>query len=280
MKPITALSVVLALGIAGQAPSGPALAAFPVESISYLSHGFKITGIMAKPEGSGPFPLLLVNHGGLDPASKISGFVETFAKLGYVALASDYRGCGQSEGQHEIAKGEVDDVLGALEYAKTLSYVDGKRVVVFGFSHGGAISLLAAARCHEIKAVVELGGPIELADAWRHWDANHIKGLADLYHFVGGTPDHLPQEWKARSALYVADKIACPVMILHGGKDPLVDPAQAERMAAALRAAGNSQVTLIVDEEGGHMFDAKAWGRHRREVVNFLNRAAGLPELP
>src|SRR5262245_35617242 len=81
------------------------------EAITYESEGLKITGLLSKPPGKGPFPLILVNHGGYDPAKSVAPFLDLFVKQGYVALASDYRGCGQSEGKHELAKGEVQDVL-------------------------------------------------------------------------------------------------------------------------------------------------------------------------
>ncbi len=71
--------------------------------ISYESDGLKVTGLVSKPEGLGVFPLIIVNHGGFEPAEKVAGFADFFAAAGFFALAPDYRGCGKSEGKHELA---------------------------------------------------------------------------------------------------------------------------------------------------------------------------------
>ena len=182
------------------------------------------------------------------------------------------------------AKGEVNDVLNAVKYARSFSYVDGQRVVMFGISHGGSIALLAAARDPEIKAVVDLVGPIDLTELYSYWvrtkdELPVSKTLSGLWLHVGGTPDQVPDQWKLRSPIHVAGKIACPVLLVYGAKDDVVPPAQGEKMAAALKAAGNKDVTLIVDPEAGHGFDAKAFGRVGIGLVNFLNKRVGLAEI-
>src|SRR4051794_19052046 len=63
------------------------------EAIGYESDGLKVTGLLSKPRGPGPFPLVVVNHGGYEPARSVAGFLDLFVTLGYVALAPDYRGC-------------------------------------------------------------------------------------------------------------------------------------------------------------------------------------------
>jgi len=254
------------------------------EAIHYDSDGLKITGLLSKPAGKGPFPLILVNHAGYDPAKKVGNFLDLFVKQGYVSLASDYRGCGQSEGNHELAKGEVNDVINAIRYAKALPYVDGKRVVLWGFSHGAAISLLAASRNDSIKAVVALQGPIELADCYQYWVKNQdkpgVKPLVGVSVHVGGTPEKIPEAWKERSALYVAQKIKCPVLLIYGDKDDAVPADQGERMEKALKGSGNLAVKLIVVKGANHGLNKKGWGEVLKPMVNFLNRQVGLPELP
>jgi uncharacterized protein len=253
------------------------------DAISYDSDGLKITGLISKPPGKGPFPLILVNHGGYDPAKSVGAFLDLFVKQGYVALASDYRGCGQSEGKHELAKGEVNDVLNAIKYGKGLPYVDRKRVVMWGFSHGAAIALLAASRDEGIKAVVAVQGPVELADCFRHWVKNKdkpgVKPLVGVSLHVGGTPEQVPAAWKERSALYVTKKIKCPVLLIYSEKDDAVPIDQGERMEKALKEAGNRAAKLIVVKGANHGLDKKSWGEVMKPMVNFLNQQVDLPEL-
>lgn len=251
------------------------------ETISYPSDGLTITGLISKPEGKGPFPLVLVNHGGFAPAKNMGGFMDLFVNAGYVALASDYRGTGQSEGKHEFAKGEVDDVLNAISYARGLPFVDGDRIVTLGASHGAAISLLAASRDSGIKAVVAVQGPVELAECYRHWVANQsdpaLKPLASTHLYVGGTPDQFPEAWKERSALYVAPKIKCPVLLVYSDHDSVIPTDQGPRMEKALKTAGNAGVKLTMVKGANHGLDTKLWVGMFPPMLDFFRQALQLP---
>lgn len=252
--------------------------------IRYPSDGLTITGIIALPASNAPAPLIVINHGGFEPAKTMQPLVELFAKLGYVAIASDYRGVAGAEGNRELARGEIDDVLNAIQYAHTLPQVDPKRTVMLGFSHGGAIAFHAAAKDPTIGGIVTVGAPIELADCYRHWVATvdrqpELKVLVGLTTIVGGTPEQMPAAWKERSPLYIADRVKCPVLLVQGGKDTAVPAEQAQRMADALKAA-QTPVELIVDAEAAHVLDKPAWDRLGKRVISFLNSHAGLPPLP
>ena len=74
---------------------------------------------------------------------------------GYNALTFDFRGCGESEGNTtSVGFWEVEDLLGAIEYALSRPEVDPNRLAVYGYSMGGAVTILAAARQPLIKAIV------------------------------------------------------------------------------------------------------------------------------
>jgi dipeptidyl aminopeptidase/acylaminoacyl peptidase len=255
-----------------------------VREISYSSEGLTITGILALPESNGPVPLIVINHGGFDPAKTLQPLVELFAKMGYVAIASDYRGVAGSQGKRELAKGEIADVLNAIQYARTLPQVDPKRTVMLGFSHGGALAIHAAARDATIGGIVTVGAPVEMADCYRHWVETvsqhpELKPLVGLTMIVGGTPEQMPAAWKERSALYAADKVKCPVLLIQGAKDTAVPVEQAQRMEQALKKA-QTPVELVVDAEAGHVLDKAAYDRLGKRMIGFLNSHAGLPVAP
>jgi pimeloyl-ACP methyl ester carboxylesterase len=74
---------------------------------------------------------------------------------GFNALTFDFRGCGESEGKTtSVGLWEVDDLLGAVEYVKNRPEVDPSRIAVYGYSMGGAVAIMAAARTTDIKALV------------------------------------------------------------------------------------------------------------------------------
>jgi dipeptidyl aminopeptidase/acylaminoacyl peptidase len=66
-------------------------------------------------------------------------------------------------------------------------------------------------------------------------------------------------------------------MLVQGGHDRIVPIEQADRMATALRAAGNTQVELVIDPEGGHPFDRGTFSHSEKRILTFLNARVGLP---
>ena len=71
-------------------------------------------------------------------------FVREAVQRGYVVITPDYRGStGYGEAHYEaIDYGgkEVDDAISAVDYLKTLPYVDMDRLGMMGWSHGGFIT--------------------------------------------------------------------------------------------------------------------------------------------
>lgn len=149
-------------------------------NFSHYSEGLKIYGYLYKPKGDGPFPLIIMNHGGfgigpLRPPKETSANTQTgdprpfsvwcrdLAKEGYVVMASSYHGtrtdAGMSKGGQEGGRGEVTDVLNMLACAKTLPYVDQTRIGMIGTSHGGWITALAVQRTKDITAAISFFPP-------------------------------------------------------------------------------------------------------------------------
>src|SRR5688572_3961145 len=129
-------------------------------------HGrYAIAATILRPEGPGPYGAIVLNHG--TPGSASGRAKETselliqsaavFARRGYVVVMPLRRGFGATGGEFaedpgtcanpDYRKGEqnaADDVMVAYEYARTLPYVDGKRMILAGQSAGGMVSMVAA----------------------------------------------------------------------------------------------------------------------------------------
>src|SRR5258708_3381582 len=91
-------------------------------------------------------------HGGVHGTwdNRLWPFVKEAVDRGYVVICPDYRGStGYGEAFHnEIDYGgyEIDDVMSAVGYLKTLSHVDPDRLGIMGWSHGGYITLFSVFR--------------------------------------------------------------------------------------------------------------------------------------
>jgi uncharacterized protein len=92
-------------------------------------------------------------------------FAEYFTRAGYVCLAIDYRGWGDSGGERGRFDPleQVTDVRNGLSYLESLAYVDASRLAVFGVSFGGLIAPYTAAVDNRVKANV---GWVGVADGY------------------------------------------------------------------------------------------------------------------
>lgn len=159
---------------AAQAQTGSS--ARPYEQVFYPSGKLQIEAYLYKPEGKGPFPVVIYNHGsrpGSERAERPFAYVgKMLAESGYLVLVPERRGYGKSEGTpfvEEIGddrgppyvarlQQEADDVIAAAEFAKTLPDADSSRIAVMGWSFGGIVSVFAASRSALFRAAVDQAG--------------------------------------------------------------------------------------------------------------------------
>lgn len=189
------------------------------------------------PEGSGPFPGVLVIHGGGWSARRPSDMrriAKALARRGYVALNVVYRLA--PEHRYPAA---VDDVREALRWARRESAalkLDPARVGAWGYSAGAHLAAMLGVEDGEdvgpsdkVSAVVAGGTPAE----FELWPYSPI-----VTPFIGVAFAEAPDLWRAASPVHHASPGDAPFFLYHGTKDVLVEPEQARRMAAALAKAG------------------------------------------
>lgn len=183
-----------------------------------------ISATITKPEGSGPFPAVIVLHdcGGI--STKDKDWAKRLASWGYVAILLDSFG---SRGQGNLcadvekvgAQQRVQDVIGTAEYLATLPYVQKSKIAVLGFSHGGWTIM---------KGIEENS----------YWGAYGIKGAVAYYPYCTAPQDR---------------NVALPVRILIGQKD---DWTTADRCRAVVAAAKiPSLIEMTVYPDAYHSFD-------------------------
>lgn len=228
------------------------------ERLYYRSlDGTLVSGLLFKPEGAGPWPLIVLCHAGFGEGADFSDVSVLVRDQGYLVFNPDWRGSGESEGKNEGALGEVDDTIAGIKYVRSLGLVEGSRIGMFGQSHGGAVAMLTAARYSGIKAVVEEAGFADTTNLFESEVAT-TNALEDTYlkmvknellKMIGGMPEEVPEAYAKRSAIHVADRINCPVYLIHGEDDPLVPSSEATLMYNALKAAGKTAEVKIYENE-------------------------------
>lgn len=242
-------------GLINQAYEAMAVMEKVAERVFYPSSGgITVSGLLFRPrEGSGPWPLVIVNHAGFGTAGDFSDVALMIRDRGYLVFNPDFRGSGMSQGSHEGAKGEVDDVIAAIDYLQGEGLVDGDRVGMYGQSHGAAVSVLAASRDPRVKAVVAEAGFYDAVGLYQNIASSTDPAAEalrnELLPMVGGTPEEVPQEYAVRSALNFVGGIQAAVLIIHGEKDPLCPVDQARRLYQAMLDMGKTAELKIYPEE-------------------------------
>lgn len=131
-----------------------------------VSQGKRIRVILTKPKGDGKFPALFL-IGGIGTYSVDAPFasmpygnvIGPIAHAGFATIRIDKPGMGDSEGPaYKDLKFSVeqDAYLQALRLAKTLPFIDSKRIAIFGHSMGGCFGPLVAAE-EPVKALIVNG---------------------------------------------------------------------------------------------------------------------------
>ena len=229
---------------------------------------------------AGKAPLLVFVHGGVH-----SSFVTTYVHIvrelmeqGYVVVAPEYRGSTGygSEFYEQIDYGgaEIDDTHAARDWAvQNLTSIDAQRVGIMGWSHGGYHALMNIFRWPGDYKVAYAGMPVsDLVMRMGYKGQGYRDTMAGS---TGGKQaENDPMEYRRRSPVFYADKLATPLLINSNTNDEDVNVMEVEHLIAALRAAGKKFESRIYQNmPGGHSFnrlDTAAARESRQEVYAFL----------
>jgi len=135
--------------------------------IKYRSEGLDLYGFMNVPVGEGPFPVVVLLHGYVDPAeystlAYSTRYADALAEAGYIVLHPNLRGYGASQNAYNpVGIGDTIDTLNLLALIRSqagvagpLEKADGAHIGIWGHSMGGGIVLRVIEIDHDIDAAV------------------------------------------------------------------------------------------------------------------------------
>jgi protease II len=213
----------------------------------------------AVPDGSGPFPVALLVHGGGwsggDKARDINMLFDPLNKAHVVWFSINYRLSPKSQWP-----ACYDDVRTAIRWVKahaTEYKGDPNRIVLIGYSAGGELTCLAAAQAADdtkVKAAVGISSPTDMvADTERRGglspSAKALLGLSDF-------DDKARKVLGEMSALNYVHAGMPPFLLIHGNADTSVPYEQSIHFQAKLKAAGVA-CDLVTIVQGPH--DISKW---------------------
>jgi dienelactone hydrolase len=240
-------------------------AGFTKSQMSWPSQGQVMTGTISMPDGPGPFPVVIVNHGHI-PANRYwigqdSGiFGDPMAAHGFISLAPNYpgyAGSGQLDPVYPDIIGETIANLDLVSSLSSLPQADVGRVAMIGHSNGGGVALLMAVIDPRVKALA-LFAPVssDMADNARKWWSGASRGAAPA-------PDAAPEAYAHISPRNYFTATTPPALFLQGTSDQDIPAAWTNATLGALQASGvQASVTwypgALHDMVGSDLADADA----------------------
>lgn len=206
---------------------------------TYLSDNLKINAYISIPNSLAqtqkPGKCLMYNHGGNRDYGKLEE--DTTANIcvlcDRIVVASQYRGCGGSEGTDQFGGDDVHDVINLIDLCeKQFSFIDMDDFCVSGASRGGVMTYSAARQDNRIKRIIAMSAVTDLFDCYESCDDDMKKLLVEM---IGCTPEENPKEYKKRSAVCWADEIKVPILFIHSKGDVQVSYQQAEKLYKKLK---------------------------------------------
>ena len=223
-----------------------------------------------KKRGSGGHAAIVMVHGGVHSNWAITywPFVREAVERGYVIVAPEYRGSTGYGKEHymEIDYGgyEVDDVMSAVDYLKTLPHVDANRLGIMGWSHGGYIALFSVFRdTTPFKAAVAMVPVTNLIHRLSFSGPTYQRNFATQKR-IGGLPFEKRDEYIKRSPLFHVDKLKTPLLVHVATNDTDVYYYEDQQIVDALRSRkpALAETKVYVDppvgrSSGGHTFNRR-----------------------
>jgi uncharacterized protein len=245
---------------------------FPPEEGNYLVSGWFIPA-------EGATTTILVCPGYRTRKSDLLGICFHLWKAGHNVLIFDFYGHGEpSKTNVTLGYREMNDFNGAIAYAKRRA--PQTRLGVIGYSMGASVAIMCSARCPDIEAIIADSGfathwsvvdyNVRRARVWPStpfvWTADHMMGWLGGYRFSQVNP--------LREIGNIAPR---PILIIHGGKDTVVNPHDATLLYEAAHEPKELWMLSDIDHCGVYFVDRVAY---TGKTLNFLDKALRQELLP
>jgi dipeptidyl-peptidase-4 len=226
------------------------------------------------------YPVLVDVYGGPGAQRVVNAWGNLFHQYlvqhGYVVFVLDNRGSGFRGVKFETAltdeKGlrmggvEVQDQVKGVEFLRSLPFVDGQRIGIFGWSYGGYMTLMCLLQAPEAFAAGVAGAPVtDLALYDTHYTERYLS-----------TPQANPAGYAASNVLSYADRLRRPLLLVHGMADDNVLFAHSTALMKKLQDL-QKPFDLMTYPGGKHGLirqNVTGWHAHAN-IVRFFDRELG-----
>ncbi len=240
----------------------------PGERVEIPFEGAVIAGILRRPAGAGPHPIVVLIPG-LDSAKEeFRPTEDLFLCRGLATLSVD--GPGQGEAEYDLPIRGDWEVPGVaiLDAAARLPGIDANLIGIWGVSLGGYYAARVASGDQRVRACTALCGPYCLGDIW-----DQLPELSRAAFTVRSRSASQEQARQRAAELTMAGRaarITAPLLIVAGQRDRIFPWQDAERLRA--EAAGVAELLLLADGNHGC---ANVPYKHRHYSADWMARQLG-----
>ncbi|NLE77697.1 MAG: alpha/beta fold hydrolase [Chloroflexi bacterium] len=253
--------------------------AFTRTLVTYPSDGLTLYGFVNEPKGQGPFPVIIVVHGYVNPATYrtltyTTRYADSLAEAGFLTIHPDLRGHGASDGgPNPFRIGYAVDVLNLIALVNAQAGQPGPlaqaapgALGLWGHSMGGGITMRAITVSSAVRGAVLYGSMsgderanLEQMVAWRGGE----RGLPEL---------ETPQSDLERiSPIEHLERITAAVSIHHGDADPTVPPEWSADLCQRLQTLGKTAECFTYPGQP-HILTGEADQQFITRTVEFFQR--------
>lgn len=239
--------------------------------------GVKLVARLLKPRGFDPakkYPVVVYVYGGphgqivRDQWSANGLFDHLLAGRGFLVWALDNRGswgrghAWEAALNREMGKRELADQLAGVRYLKSLPYVDGARLGIWGGSYGGYLTLYALVNSPETWKAGVAAAPVT---DWKFYDSVYTERYMK-------TPAENPKGYESSAPLSKAARLRAKLLLIHGTVDDNVHLQNTVAFVDALVKAGRPYELQLTPGQK-HAYKGKTALASRYEaIVGFFER--------
>lgn len=249
----------------------------PVEFSTITSpEGTKFHTMMVKPasfDATKKYPVLVYIYGG--PHSQIvrdtwggqnALWMQMMAQKGIIIFGLDNRGMAgrghafEAPVHRRMGEIELADQLVGVNHLKSLPYVDGNRIGIWGWSYGGYMTCYAMFNAADVFKAGFAGAPVT---DWKNYDTIYTERYM-------GTPQNNAEGYKNSAPLTHAGKLKGKLLVAHGTGDDNVHFTNSVQLMEEIIRAGKDAELKIYPARGHGIGDAPARIQLFRRVTQFF----------